>query len=197
MFTADFEWVLEEVEIRAVGEEHPNRLVMSLALPYAHIPPIFAFLTLPIKPDYTTVTAIQCNLPCWWTSTLSSTHLCHFMILCTFMPYEYMTPYNPPCKLEVLWPQVMTSHLHHYSCDTASGSHMIMCELHWLLLSWMNLGPMATHYDRFPSPCWVQHISVATSLSDLLLYSLIVIHSADLRFLSDWLVWWPRTLFFK
>ena len=36
--------------------------VMSLALPYAHMPPIFTFLTLPIEPDYTTVTAIQCNL---------------------------------------------------------------------------------------------------------------------------------------
>ena len=36
--------------------------VMSLALPYAHMPPIFTFLTLPIKPDYTTATAIQCNL---------------------------------------------------------------------------------------------------------------------------------------
>ena len=37
--------------------------VMSLALPYAHMPPIFAFLTLPIEPDYTTVTAIRCDLP--------------------------------------------------------------------------------------------------------------------------------------
>ena len=25
----------------------------------------------------------------WWASTLSSTHLCHFMMLCIFMPYEY------------------------------------------------------------------------------------------------------------
>ena len=38
----------------------------------------------------------------WWASTLSSTHLCHFTMLHTFMPYEYMTPYDPPCKLEVL-----------------------------------------------------------------------------------------------
>ena len=33
-------------------------LLMSLALPYAHRPPIFTFLTLPIEPDYTTVTTI-------------------------------------------------------------------------------------------------------------------------------------------
>ena len=32
--------------------------VMSMALPYAHMPPIFAFLRLPIEPDYPTVTAI-------------------------------------------------------------------------------------------------------------------------------------------
>ena len=31
---------------------------MSLALPYAHRPPIFAFLTLPFEPDCTTVTTI-------------------------------------------------------------------------------------------------------------------------------------------
>ena len=37
--------------------------VMSLALPYAYRPPIFAFLTLPIEPDCTTATAIQCDLP--------------------------------------------------------------------------------------------------------------------------------------
>ena len=133
---------------------------------------------------------------CWWASTLSSTSLCHFMTLHTFMPYKYMTPYNPPCKLEVLWPQVMASCLHHYSQDTARGSHMIMCELHQLLLSWTNLGPMATHYNCFPSPCQVQCVSIATSLSDLLLYSPIVICSADPRFLSNQLVWWPQTLFF-
>ena len=45
------------------------------------------------------------------------------------------------------------SHFHHYSCNTASDSHMIMCEFHRLLLPWMNLGTMATHRDRFPSPC--------------------------------------------
>ena len=37
---------------------------MSMALPYAHMPPIFAFTTLPIEPDYTTMTAMWCNLPC-------------------------------------------------------------------------------------------------------------------------------------
>ena len=79
--------------------------------------------------------------------------------------------------------------------DTTGGSHMIMCELHQSLLSWMNLRLMATHYNCFPSPCWVQYKSVVASLSDLLLYSPIVICSADPRFLSDWLVWWPWTLF--
>ena len=133
---------------------------------------------------------------CWWASNLSSTSLHHFMTLHTFMPYEYMMPYDPPCKLEVLWPQVMASHLHHYSWDTTGSSHMIMCELHWLLLSWTNLRPMATHYDWFPSSCWVQRVSIMTSLSDLLLYSPIVICSADPRFLSNQLVWWPWTLFF-
>ena len=132
---------------------------------------------------------------CWWASTLSSTCLCHFTMLCTFTPYEYTMPYDPPCKLEVLWPWVTTSCLHHYSHDTTSGSHMIMCELHQSLLSWMNLGLMATHYNCFPSSCWVQYKSVVASLSDLLLYSLIVMCSADPRFLSDWLVWWPWTLF--
>ena len=132
----------------------------------------------------------------WWVSTLSSTHLCHFTTLHTFTPYEYMMPYAPPWKLEVLWPQVTASHLHHYSCDTTGGSHMIVCELHWLLLSWTNLRLMATHYDWFPSPCQVQCVSVATSLSDLLLYSPVVIRSTDPRFLSDRLVQWPQTLFF-
>ena len=132
---------------------------------------------------------------CWWASTLSSTRLCHFMMIHTFTPYEHTTPYNPPCKSEVLWLRVMTSHLHHYSHDVADGPHMTMCMLHWLLPSWTNLRPIATHYDHSPSPCWVQCISFAASLSDLLLYSPIVVYSADLRLLSDRLVRCPRTLF--
>ena len=131
----------------------------------------------------------------WWASTLSSTCLHHFTMICTFTPYKHMMPYDPPCKSEVLWLWVMTSHLHHYSHDVANGSHMTVCMLHWLLPSWTNLGPMATHYNCSPSPCWVQCISFAASLSDILLYSPIVVHSADLRLLSDWLVWCPWTLF--
>ena len=100
------------------------------------------------------------------------------------MPYEYMMPYNPPCKLDLLWPWVMASHFYCYSCDTASNSHMIMCEFHQLLFSWMNLGLMATHYNCFPSPCWVQCISIVTSLSGLLLYPLIVVLSAEAEVLK-------------
>ena len=62
---------------------------------------------------------------------------------------------------------------HHYSRDTAGDSHMIVCEFHRLLLPWTNLGTVVTHRDRFPPPCRVQCVSVVTSLSYLLLYSLI------------------------
>ena len=65
------------------------------------------------------------------------------------------------------------SRFHHYSCDTAGNSHMILCEFHRLLLPWTNLGTMATHCNRLPSPCRIQCVSVVTSLSYLLLYSLI------------------------
>ena len=106
-------------------------------------------------------------------------------------PYLYaLQVYNtiwPPCKLDILWPWVMASRFHCYSCDTASDSHMIMCEFHQLLLSWTNLGLMATHYNHFSSPCWVQCVSVVTSLSDLLLYSLIVVLSTEAKVLK-WLV---------
>ena len=59
-------------------------LVMSLALPYAHMPSIFTFPTLPIKPDCTTTTAIWCNLlheQCnlvWPQPMLASTHMWHY-----------------------------------------------------------------------------------------------------------------------
>ena len=57
-------------------------LVMSLALPYDHIPPIFTFTTLPIEPDCTTATAMQYDPPCnphnlaW--PMLTSTHTQHY-----------------------------------------------------------------------------------------------------------------------
>ena len=70
-----------------------------------------------------------------------------------------------------LAPSNGTFRFHHYSRDTAGDSHMIVCEFHWLLLPWTNLGMVATHRDRFPSPCRVQCVSVVTSLSYLLLYS--------------------------
>ena len=130
----------------------------------------------------------------WWASTLSSTHLCHFTTLHTFMPYEHMMSYDTPCKSEVLWLQVTTSCLHHYSCNVAGSSHTTVCMLHQILPSWMNLGLVATHYDCSPSPCQVQCVSFAASLSGLLLYSLIVVHSTDPRLLSNRLVWCPWTL---
>ena len=37
-------------------------MLTCLALPYAHMPPIFTFTTLPIKPDCTTATAMQYDL---------------------------------------------------------------------------------------------------------------------------------------
>ena len=46
--------------------------VMSLALPYAHMPPIFTFITLPIEPDCTTATAMQCD------PVLTSTCIQHY-----------------------------------------------------------------------------------------------------------------------
>ena len=52
-----------------------------------------------------------------------------------------------------LAPSNGASHFHHYSRNTTSNSHMIMCEFHRLLLPWTNLGTMATHHDHFPSPC--------------------------------------------
>ena len=58
-----------------------GRMVMSLALSYAHMPSIFAFMTLPIEPNCTTATAMWCNLPCdphnlvW--PTLTSAHIQH------------------------------------------------------------------------------------------------------------------------
>ena len=96
-----------------------------------------------------------------------------------FMPF-YDTPYiyalwvyvaiQPSLQIRsTLAPSNGASCFHHYSRDTAGDSHMIMCEFHRLLLPWMNLGTMVTHHDRFPSPCWIQCVSVATSLSYLLL----------------------------
>ena len=70
-----------------------------------------------------------------------------------------------------LAPSNDASRFHHYSRDTAGNSHMIVCEFHRLLLPWTNLGTVVTPHNRFPSPCRVQCISVATSLSYLLLYS--------------------------
>ena len=70
-----------------------------------------------------------------------------------------------------LAPSNDASRFHHYSRDTAGNSHMIVCEFHRLLLPWANLGTVVTPHNRFPSPCRVQCVSVATSLSYLLLYS--------------------------
>ena len=100
-----------------------------------------------------------------------------------FTPF-YNTLYIYTLRVYVtIWPSLQirstlapsngASCFHHYSCNTAGNSHMIMCEFHRLLLPWMNLRMMATHRNRFPSPCRIQCISVVTSLSYLLLYSLI------------------------
>ena len=55
-------WMYMRQSQKLLSERRGYTLVMSLAHPYAHMLPIFTFLTLPIEPDCTTVTALQCNL---------------------------------------------------------------------------------------------------------------------------------------
>ena len=160
---ANSHWVLQSSELCHTTQQH---VLWKEVIVFTHRPLWFVVRFLKSSSFFlfcTSVIGNQLDSLWWWASTLSTIHLCHFMMLCICMPYKYTMPYDPPCKLELLWPWVTASHLHLYSHDTTGDSHMIVCELHWLLLSWMNLGLTATPYDCFPSPCQVQHISIVTS----------------------------------